>query len=104
GQIRWVAQLVAVVAGAVLGRPHPAPLAEQAPWTESQVIRAAQAQPTTDSNDSHSFRTDTKGELSLNWHIRPPRARGLSSGGGACSGRQQRAPTGSRPRSRCVPR
>src|SRR5262249_26357887 len=59
GQVRWVAQLVAVVAGAVLGRPHPAPLAKQAPWTESQVIRAAQAQPATDSNDSHSFRTDT---------------------------------------------
>src|SRR5262249_29791983 len=60
GQVRWVAQLVAVVAGAVLGRPHPAPLAKQAPWTESQVIRAAQAQPATDSNDSHSFRTDTE--------------------------------------------
>src|SRR5215469_18315458 len=57
GQVRWVAQLVAVVAGAVLGRPHPA-LAKQAPWTESQVIRAAQAHPATDSNDSHSFRTD----------------------------------------------
>src|SRR6516225_4819933 len=71
GQIRWVAQLVAVVALAVLGRPHPAPLAKLAPWTESQVIRAAQAQPATDSNDSHSFRTDTKARPSL--RRRPPR-------------------------------
>ena len=41
-QIRWVAQPVAVVARAVLDRPHRAPLAKQVPRRESHTIRAAQ--------------------------------------------------------------
>jgi len=44
GQVGPIAQLVTVVARAVLGRPHRAPPAKQVPDTESNLIRAAQPQ------------------------------------------------------------
>ena len=51
GQVAGIAQTLAVVSGAVLGRPHEAPR-ESVPSIESQTIRAGQALMLIDSKDS----------------------------------------------------
>src|SRR6185312_5129190 len=59
GQVTGIAQTLAFVLGAVLGRPHEAPGAS-VPRIESQAIRAGQAPSLTDSKDSRTSGTDTQ--------------------------------------------
>ena len=58
GHVTRVAQPCAVVAGAVLGRPHAAPC-ESMPIIESNGSNLFKPLPLTDSDDSQSFRMDT---------------------------------------------
>src|SRR5271166_871519 len=53
--------MAAVVAAAVLDRPHAAPR-ESVPRIESQSFRAAQGRQPADSNDSLCSRTDTESD------------------------------------------
>jgi len=58
GQVTGIAQTVAVVLGAVLGRPQEA-RRKSVPCIESHAIRAGQALTPTDSKDSRTSGTDT---------------------------------------------
>jgi len=64
GQIARIAQPVAVVAGAVLGRPHGAPQTNQRIGAPQRITTDSALQAIfrlTDSHDSQTPRTDTKG-------------------------------------------